>query len=120
MGNNLKVDSELDCIGFFYAKPSSLVMEVMKYINYGHVVKVKLDNPKDGEAIIQWVKETGYEKEKHLVSAVFHNRLRKKMKLQSDPTSVYDLESFTGGVKKKHLMNYSMAAGPQSQGNPFR
>jgi UPF0755 protein len=49
-------------------------------------------------------KETGDEKEKPQVSAVFHNRLRKKMKLQSDPTSVYDLEPFTGAVKKKHLL----------------
>ncbi|TRZ75461.1 MAG: endolytic transglycosylase MltG [Deltaproteobacteria bacterium] len=52
-------------------------------------------------------KETGYEKEKPQVSAVFHNRLRKKMKLQSDPTSVYDLESFAGAVKKKHLLRKS-------------
>jgi UPF0755 protein len=52
-------------------------------------------------------KEAGDEKEKPQVSAVFHNRLRKKMKLQSDPTSVYDLESFTGAVKKKHLLRKS-------------
>jgi len=52
-------------------------------------------------------KETGHEKEKPQVSAVFHNRLRKKMKLQSDPTSVYDLESFAGAVKKKHLLRKS-------------
>ena len=52
-------------------------------------------------------KETGDEKEKPQVSAVFHNRLRKKMKLQSDPTSVYDLDSFNGTVKKKHLLRKS-------------
>ncbi|MCG6535403.1 MAG: endolytic transglycosylase MltG, partial [Syntrophales bacterium LBB04] len=52
-------------------------------------------------------KETGHEEEKPQVSAVFHNRLRKKMKLQSDPTSVYDLESFTGAVKIKHLLRKS-------------
>jgi UPF0755 protein len=52
-------------------------------------------------------KETGHEEEKPQVSAVFHNRLRKKMKLQSDPTSVYDLEPFPGAVKKKHLLRKS-------------
>jgi len=52
-------------------------------------------------------KETGHEEEKPQVSAVFHNRLRKKMKLQSDPTSVYDLESFAGAVKKKHILRKS-------------
>ncbi|MGO9137309.1 MAG: endolytic transglycosylase MltG [Syntrophales bacterium] len=49
-------------------------------------------------------KETGDEKEKPQVSAVFHNRLKKRMKLQSDPTAVYDLWSVTKIVKKKHLL----------------
>jgi len=48
-------------------------------------------------------KETGYSEEKPLVSAVFHNRLRIGMKLQSDPTAVYDLENFEGAVRKYHL-----------------
>jgi UPF0755 protein len=37
-------------------------------------------------------KESGNSEEKPLVSAVFHNRLAKGMKLQSDPTAVYYLE----------------------------
>lgn len=49
-------------------------------------------------------KETGYKEEKPLVSAVFHNRLRKGMKLQSDPTAVYNLDNFAGVVLKKHLL----------------
>ncbi|MDD5170816.1 MAG: endolytic transglycosylase MltG, partial [Syntrophales bacterium] len=49
-------------------------------------------------------KETGYQEEKPLVSAVFHNRLHKGMKLQSDPTAVYNLENFEGAVRKKHLL----------------
>jgi len=48
-------------------------------------------------------KETGFKGEKQLISAVFHNRLKKGMKLQSDPTAVYDLEEFDGKVKKTHL-----------------
>jgi UPF0755 protein len=47
----------------------------------------------------QWVtlasiigKESGNKNEKNLISAVFHNRLAKRMRLQSDPTAVYDLE----------------------------
>jgi UPF0755 protein len=49
-------------------------------------------------------KESGYKDEKPSVSAVFHNRMRKGMKLQSDPTSIYDLKYFSGTIKRKHLM----------------
>jgi UPF0755 protein len=48
-------------------------------------------------------KESGFKDEKALVSAVFHNRLKKRMKLQSDPTAVYDLKSVTRVIKRKHL-----------------
>jgi len=49
-------------------------------------------------------KETGFKDEKPLVSAVFHNRLKKGMKLQSDPTAVYDLDDFDGKIRKSHLL----------------
>jgi UPF0755 protein len=42
-------------------------------------------------AIIE--KETGAPEERSLVSAVFHNRLRIGMPLQSDPTAVYGREA---------------------------
>jgi UPF0755 protein len=48
-------------------------------------------------------KESGYGSEKALISAVFHNRLKKGMRLQSDPTAVYNLDSFDGHVKRSHL-----------------
>jgi UPF0755 protein len=48
-------------------------------------------------------KESGYKDEKALISAVFHNRLKKGMKLQSDPTAVYDLGTFNGSITRTHL-----------------
>lgn len=49
-------------------------------------------------------KESGYNEEKPLISAVFHNRLKRSMKLQSDPTAVYRLEGSPVIVKKRHLL----------------
>ena len=49
-------------------------------------------------------KESGYKDEKSSVSAVFYNRMKKGMKLQSDPTAIYDLKYFSGAIKRKHLM----------------
>lgn len=52
-------------------------------------------------------KESGNREEKTLISAVFHNRLKKKMRLQCDPTAVYDLWSFSGTIKRSHLRRNS-------------
>lgn len=48
-------------------------------------------------------KETGAPEERGLISAVFHNRLKKGIRLQSDPTVIYDIEAFDGNLKKRHL-----------------
>lgn len=52
-------------------------------------------------------KETGVEEERELVSAVFHNRLRLQMPLQSDPTVIYGLKNFDGNLTRKHLQDTS-------------
>lgn len=49
-------------------------------------------------------KETGVAEERPLVASVFHNRLKKRMKLQSDPTVVYGLVNYNGNITKKDLL----------------
>jgi UPF0755 protein len=48
-------------------------------------------------------KETGDASERALISSVFHNRLKKNMRLESDPTVIYGIKDFDGNIKKKHL-----------------
>lgn len=56
-------------------------------------------------------KETGVSKERKIISGVFHNRIRKNMLLQCDPTIIYGLgEKFEGRIRRSHL---------DDRGNPY-
>ena len=49
-------------------------------------------------------KETGLDEDRPLVSQVFHERLRKKMRLQTDPSVIFALgDKFDGNLTRKHL-----------------
>jgi len=49
-------------------------------------------------------KETGAAHERPKISSVFINRLRKKMRLESDPTTIYGLwETFSGNLTRSRL-----------------
>ncbi len=48
-------------------------------------------------------KETGAAQERSRIAGVFANRIKKKMRLQSDPTVVYGIKDFDGKITRKHL-----------------
>ena len=52
-------------------------------------------------------KETGKSGERSIIAAVFYNRLSGKMRLQSDPTTIYGLKDFNGNLTRKDLQSRS-------------
>lgn len=48
-------------------------------------------------------KETGDPSERPLISSVFHNRLKKRMRLETDPTVIYGIKNFNGNLTRKDL-----------------
>lgn len=48
-------------------------------------------------------KETGASFERPMISSVFHNRLHKGMRLETDPTVIYGIKDFDGNLTRKHL-----------------
>jgi peptidoglycan lytic transglycosylase G len=63
-------------------------------------------------------KETGAGDERPEISAVFHNRLKKHIPLQSDPTVIYGLPAFDGNLHKKDLSSPSPYNTYRVQGLP--
>lgn len=50
-------------------------------------------------------KETGAKVERPTIAGVYHNRLKKRMRLQADPTTIYGIwETYNGNLRKKHLL----------------
>jgi UPF0755 protein len=49
-------------------------------------------------------KETGASHERPLISAVFHNRMKRGMKMQTDPTVIYGVPNYDGNIRRDDLL----------------
>jgi len=52
-------------------------------------------------------KETGAPSERPIISSVFHNRLKKGMRLASDPTVIYGIKDFSGNLTRRDLRTWT-------------
>ena len=50
-------------------------------------------------------KETGAADERPVIASVFHNRLGRGMRLESDPTTIYGIPDFDGNLRRRDLEN---------------
>lgn len=48
-------------------------------------------------------KETGVAEERPLIASVFRNRLKRGMRLQTDPSVIYGIPDFDGNLRRRHL-----------------
>jgi UPF0755 protein len=59
-------------------------------------------------------KETGVAEERPLIAAVFLNRLKRGMRLETDPTVIYGIPDFDGNLRRRDLEN------PENSYNTYR
>jgi len=52
-------------------------------------------------------KETGASEERPVIAAVFHNRLRRGMRLETDPSVIFGIRDFDGNLRRVHLEDES-------------
>lgn len=94
--------SDIDILQQSYDKMSQLLNEEWEKREEGLPLESK-DQALVLASIIE--KETGSAEERPLIAGVFTNRLRKGMRLQTDPTVIYGMgDSYKGNIRKKDLL----------------
>jgi UPF0755 protein len=99
-----------DTYRFSKGQPVAAVIDVMVKRFFEKITPLKPRIEASGMALEDIVtmasiveKETGKEEERPLIASVFLNRLKKGMRLESDPTVIYGIEDFDGNLTRKDL-----------------
>ncbi len=94
--------TDLDILRLSYGKMKQLLSEEWEKREIG----LPLENKEQALVLASIIeKETGAAEERPEISGVFINRLRKGMRLQTDPTVIYGMgESYKGNIRKKDLL----------------
>lgn len=84
-------------------------------------VNIRDDMPMKDVVILASIieKETSKPEEMPLVSAVFHNRLKRGMKLESDPTVIYGIKDFNGNITNKDIKSSTLYNTYRISGLPY-
>jgi UPF0755 protein len=79
--------------------------DIFSNLKKGHETPLSLREIVTLASIVE--KETGLAEERPLIASVFLNRLKRRMRLESDPTVIYGLKDFDGNLTKKDLQSPS-------------
>jgi UPF0755 protein len=78
---------------------------VQKWLDSANKLGLDLHQLVTLASIIQ--KETARTSEMPIIAAVFHNRLKRNMRLQADPTVIYGIENFNGNLTRHDLHTHT-------------
>ena len=113
-GQNLEGYLFPDTYRFARGNPESKIVETMvgEYLRVYHelvpdpsAVELSMSQHTTLASIVE--KETGAPSERPLIAAVFLNRMKRKMRLETDPTVIYGIQNFDGNIKRIHLKDAS-------------
>lgn len=97
---------------YYFSKglPAQAVLDTLVYRFLAEIKPYKAQIAQSGMTLAEVVtlasiveKETGVAEERPLIAGVFLNRLKKGMRLESDPTTIYGIKDFNGNLTRHDL-----------------